>query len=85
MMERIQEKVAKVKKAKTSHYIYFRRLPGGKPKDKNKANVLSFKTKILGSVPEIKKKKIWKAPCTWENQLITTNTKCVLIKLLDFR
>jgi len=34
MMERIQEKVAKVKKAKTSHYIYFRRLPGGKPKDK---------------------------------------------------
>ena len=55
MMKRIQEKVAKKKKAKTSHYIYFRRLPGGKPKDKNKAHVL--RNKIQGGVPEIKKKK----------------------------
>ena len=85
MMERIQEKVAKVNKEKTSHYIYFRRLPGGKPKDKNKANVLSFKTKIQGSVPEIKKKKDLKSTMYLRKSVDKTNTKCVLIKLLDFR
>ena len=84
MMERIQEKVAKVNKEKTSHYIYFRRLPGGKPKDKNKANVLSFKTKIQGSVPEIKKKKDLKSTMYLRKSVDNNQHKVCSYKITGF-